>query len=81
MFIQLTALRVSDYGEEKCGRLVVRKDQIAAIHNSMAYNFDSTTGLRQKGGYYRGGAVVHLTSGKAFHVQEQFTDVKALLME
>lgn len=81
MFIKLTSVRVDRYDcEERGGRLTVRKDQIAAIHNSSAYNFDEKTGIRNKNSFWRGGAVVHLTSGKAFHVLEKFTEVEAMLL-
>lgn len=80
MFIKLTAIRISDFGEEVCGKIMFNKNQVAAVTNSMSYNFDSETGQRFKYKIYRGNAIVHLTSGKVFPVEETFTQVEAMLL-
>lgn len=81
MFITLKAIKVDNYGFEiGAGSVVIQKDQIAAIHNSTAFNFDQESGTRNKSGYYRGSCVVHLTSGKTFHVEDSFTEVKQMLL-
>lgn len=80
MFIQLTAIRISEFGEEVCGKILIHKDHIAAVTNSMAFNFNPETGERFKNKIYRGNAIVHLSSGKVFPVEEEYSVVKALLM-
>lgn len=81
MFIKLTAIRISgELGEEVCGKIMFRKDQVAAVTNSMAFNFNPETGERFKNKIYRGNAIVHLTSGKVFPVEEKFTEVEAMLL-
>ena len=80
MHIKLTAIRISDFGEEVCGKILFHKDQVAAVTNSMAYNFDPETGQRFKNKTYRGNAIVHLISGKVFPVEETFTQVEAMLL-
>ena len=80
MHIKLTAIRISEFGEEVCGKILFRKNQIAAVTNSMAYNFNPETGERVKNKTYRGNAIVHLTSGKAFPVEEKFSEVESMLL-
>jgi len=80
MFIKLTAIRVTEYGTEDCGKIMIRKDQVAAITGPMAFNFNPETGERFKNKNYRGNSIVHLTSGKVFPVQEKFTEVEAMLL-
>ena len=80
MFIKLTAIRINEYGEEVCGNIVFRKDQIAAVTGPTAFNFNPETGERFKNKIYRGNAIVHLTSGKVFPVHEKFTEVEAILL-
>ena len=80
MFIKLTAIRITQFGEEVCGKILFHKDQIAAVTNSMAYNFNPETGERVKNKTYRGNAIVHLTSDKVFPVEEKFSEVEAMLL-
>ena len=80
MHIKLTAIRISEFGEEVCGSIMFHKNQIAAVTNSMAYNFNPETGERVKNKTYRGNAIVHLTSGKVFPVEEKFSEVEAMLL-
>lgn len=80
MFIQLTALRATDYGSAKNGLVTIRKDGIDAVYSASAYNFDSTTGERRKIGYSRGSTIVQLSSGAKLHVEEKLAEVEAMLM-
>lgn len=81
MFIELTAIRISEFGEEVCGKILIHRDLVAAVTNSVAFNFNPETGERVKNKIYRGNTVVHLSSGKVFPVEEKYTVVKALLMD
>jgi hypothetical protein len=80
MFIKLTAIRITEYGEEVCGKIMFHKDQVAAVTGPMAFNFNPETGERFKNKTYRGNSIVHLTSGKVFPVQEKFTEIEAMLL-
>ena len=75
MYIQLTAIRLTEYGETPCGKVTIRKDQIAAIASPYAFNHDMP-----KNAYFRGNAHVYLASGKVLPVIEKLAEVEEMLL-
>lgn len=76
MYIQLNALRIDrDNCEQPCGKVIIRKDQIAAVASIWAFNQD-----KPKNSYYRGNTQIHLTSGTVLPVMDNVKDVEKMLL-